>query len=69
LAIKFGRDARKPNAYTVYQHKLKGIRGQGRATKSLSGTVSILIPEAGREIDADVTNTAALPTSMLFANN
>jgi hypothetical protein len=69
LAITFGRNARKPNACTVYQHKLKGIRRRGRPRKSLGGTVSILLPETGHGINADVTNTAALPISALFANN
>jgi hypothetical protein len=66
LAVNFWRDSRKPNAYTVYQHKLKGVREQGPPTKSVNRTVSILVPGTGREIDADVTNTATLPISIYF---
>jgi hypothetical protein len=33
---------------------------QGRPTKSLSGTVSIVVPETCREINADVTNNSCI---------
>jgi hypothetical protein len=35
----------------------------------LGGTVAVLILETGLEIDAVVTNTAALPISVIFWNN